>query len=163
MLALWVALANTVAAVGAPESAQPSPDGGPGPQVRIVVEPGKPMQYEVVTPDPDQKVVEPCGLEGVKARRQSLSSACLRCHDGSEAPEAPDARTGHAFDVVYEPILKPNLRRSPEDFNAAVVLVEGKVTCLTCHDPRSKMLYHLVGPTDGPVEKRFCVACHLRD
>ena len=160
MHALWVALA--VAAAGTADSGEPS-QGNRASEVRIVVEPGKPMRYEVVEPEPARKRVDPCALASVRVRRGTPSVTCLRCHDGREAPEVPDARTGHAFDVPYEPVLKPNLRRSPEQFNSAVVLVEGKVTCLSCHDPSSSLLYHLVGPVDGPVDKRFCVACHPRD
>jgi len=161
MYPLWLAL--TLAVAGAADSGEPAPGTRAGAQVRVVVEPGKPMQYEVVEPEPEQKKVEPCALASVRSRQGTPSSACLACHDGSRAPEVPDARSGHAYDVTYDPYLKPNLRKSPEQWNRAVVLVEGKVTCLTCHNPASTELYHLVGPVDGPVEKRFCVACHPRE
>ncbi|HTP52398.1 MAG TPA: hypothetical protein VMK42_17045 [Anaeromyxobacteraceae bacterium] len=159
-------LVGVVVAASAWASDPPAPaaeGASPSRQVRIVVEPGKPMQYEVVEPAPEARKVEPCRLEGVKDRRAARSSDCLRCHDGSRTPEVPDARNGHVFDVPYQPVLHPNLRRDPEKFNSALVLVDETVTCLSCHDPASKETFHLAGPMSGPVEKRFCVGCHPRE
>lgn len=128
-----------------------------------VVEPGKPMRFELVkppqpaTPTITAPSAAACALEKPLDRRRTPSSACLECHDGSKALQA---RTGHKYDVEY---ARPasDLRVDPEKFNANVVLADGKVTCLTCHDPASTLPGHLAGPTSGDVDKRLCVACHI--
>jgi hypothetical protein len=102
----------------------------------------------------------PCILPSITDRRTTPSGACMMCHDGRYAR---DARLGHPFDVPYPPPMKPDLRVNPSQFNPSVILVDGKVTCVSCHDPASTRQNHLAGPTDGPVLKRLCVACHLRD
>ena len=99
-----------------------------------------------------------CTLGGPLDRKTTPSSTCLQCHDGSKGL---NATKGHRYDLEY--FVKPgsDLRQDPERFNGAVVLAGGKVTCLTCHDSGSKLLYHLAAPTGGEVDKRLCVACHV--
>ncbi len=82
----------------------------------------------------------------------------MECHDGSRAS---DARTGHKFDIRYA-ANGERLRYSPDQFNPNVVLVNGTITCLTCHDPMSKLAFKLAAPLDGFVDARLCVACHFR-
>jgi hypothetical protein len=101
-----------------------------------------------------------CILPGITDRRTTQSGACMMCHDGKNAK---DARLGHHFDVAYPPPMRPDLRGNPTQFNPAVILVDGKVACVSCHDPASTRQNHLAAPTDGPLPKRLCVACHLFD
>jgi hypothetical protein len=101
-----------------------------------------------------------CALGSVQDRAGTPSSTCMTCHDGSQAA---DARTGHRYDIDYTSAFDPNLRPNPQQFNAAIVLSNGKVTCLTCHDPASKLDFHLAGPLDGPAARRMCVACHPKE
>jgi hypothetical protein len=98
-----------------------------------------------------------CTLGSVTDRSATLSSACMTCHDGSKAV---DARTGHRYDIDYRSAFDQSLRPNPQQFDPRIVLSNGKVTCLSCHDPTSKLDFHLAGPLDGPVARRMCVACH---
>jgi hypothetical protein len=129
-------------------------------QVVPIVEPGKPMRFQAI-PAPTAAVEaapEPCELDVPQDRRTPTSSQCMRCHDGSKAT---NATTGHRFDVEYQNYGK-DLRPEPEKFNPKIVLAGGKVTCLSCHEPLSTLRFHLAAPTEGEVEKRLCVACHIR-
>jgi hypothetical protein len=116
----------------------------------------------MVAPTPVQAATFPCILPSITDRRTTPSGACMMCHNGKYAR---DAQVGHRFDVPYPPPMNPDYRvsPSPEQFNPRVILVDGKVACVSCHDPASTLPNHLAGPTDGPVLKRLCVACHLRD
>lgn len=123
-------------------------------------EPAMPRLIELAAPGSQPEAAFECILPGLTNRLATPSSACMICHDGKRAR---DARSGHRFDIPYPPPMRPDYRANPSQFNPAVVLVDGKVACVTCHDPASTRSDHLAGPTDGPVLKRLCVACHLRD
>lgn len=97
-----------------------------------------------------------CIVGTVVDRRTTPSSACTTCHDGKLGM----GENGHRFDIPYDPSRSPGLRRDPEKFNPRVVLVDGKVACMSCHDPASTLLFHLAAPTKGTVAERLCVACH---
>ncbi len=112
-----------------------------------------------------------CLMQTIVDRNTTTSAQCLACHDGSKnqvSPDGssypiPDARQGHKFDIEYFSTNDSEYRRDPTGYNAAVVLLGGKtITCLTCHDSKSTLLYHLAAPTSGPLEKRMCAACHVR-
>jgi hypothetical protein len=92
--------------------------------------------------------------EPTTSRASTPTSACTGCHNRSNA-----AHTGHRVDIPYQ--AHSRLRPDPERFNPAVVLANGTITCLTCHDPRSTLPQHLAAPTGGRVEKRLCIACHV--
>ena len=104
-----------------------------------------------------------CTLNGPLDRTTTRSSDCLTCHDGSKVTSgAPDARTGHRYDVEYYTAGKPDLRESPTSYDPRVVLPGNKITCCTCHDPASTLPYHLAASTSGDVARRLCVACHVQ-
>lgn len=104
-----------------------------------------------------------CALNAPLDRMTTPSSYCLTCHDGSKASSgAPDARTGHRYDIEYYTAGKPDLRQDPTAYNSRVVLPGNKLTCCTCHDPASSLPYHLAASTSGAVDKRLCVACHIQ-
>jgi hypothetical protein len=163
--ATFVALllaSSTSTATDSPEQSAPVQ------QLVPVVEPGKPMRFEVVQPAPQPAAQEvppdACALEGLVDRRTTPSRGCTVCHDGSRAS---DARTGHKFDVDYararvEPTNAGAFRAEPEQFNGAIVLVGGTVVCTTCHSSTSTLASRLVAPVNGPEKGRLCVACHLR-
>jgi predicted CXXCH cytochrome family protein len=71
----------------------------------------------------------------------------------------PHDRTGaHPLDVHYAEAQarRPGLR-PPAALAGELVLVDGKVACTTCHDPRS--LEH--GRTALPMSRSaMCFACH---
>jgi hypothetical protein len=66
---------------------------------------------------------------------------------------------GHRVEVEYVARTK-DLKPKPETQGLNIVLPGGRITCTTCHDPASKLRDHVAAPTDGPVAKRMCVACH---
>jgi hypothetical protein len=148
-----------------PGWAQTSPPAAapPEPKRVPVVEPGKPMRFEIVAPPAAEAPAapaepEPCDLESPQDRRTTPSSKCMRCHNGSRAM---NAASGHRFDIEYSPYGK-ELRPDPEKHNPKVLLAGGKVTCLSCHEPLSKELFRLAAPMKGPLDKRLCSACHIR-
>ena len=100
-----------------------------------------------------------CSLEtGVD--RTAPSSGCTACHTSTTGSFD---HGGHRVEVVYEPSYGKELRQNPLERGVNVVLPGGRITCLTCHDPQSKLPDHLAAPIGGPVEKRLCTACHLFD
>ncbi|HET8734245.1 MAG TPA: hypothetical protein VFM45_10805 [Anaeromyxobacteraceae bacterium] len=143
--------------VVAPARAQTTPAPVP------IVEPGKPMRFQAVAPAPAPAAaaapgVEPCDLEMPQDRRMTSSTTCMRCHDGSKAA---NASFGHRFDIDYV-VQGKELRPNPEQYNPAVVLGGGKVTCMSCHVPLSTAPMRLAAPTGGALEQRLCTACHIR-
>lgn len=159
----WIAAA-ALAASPSYAARGDSADGGTA-SITVVLEPGKPMRFETVTPpalavqgDVAGGGGPECALHAPLDRRTTPSSACTQCHDGSKAL---NASTGHRYDMEY--FVRPggDLRTNPEQFNSAVVLANGKVTCLSCHDSASRLVYHLAAPTGGEVARRLCVACHI--
>lgn len=155
----WPQTPPASALPAAPQTAAPQTA---APQTVPVVEPGKPMRFETVTPPAAAEApaadAEPCDLESPQDRRTTPSKKCMRCHDGSRAS---NAATGHRFDIEYVSYGK-ELRPDPEKLNPKVVLAGGKVTCLSCHEPLSNAPFRLAAPTNGPSDKRLCAACHIR-
>ncbi len=132
----------------------------PGSKLVPIVEPGKPMRFQVVTPGgpTEPGATEPCALDSPLDRRSTPSSVCMKCHDGSRAG---NASTGHRYDVEYVWFGKER-RQDPETFNPKVTLSSGMVTCLSCHQPMSTEPYRLAAPVGGALDKRLCTACHIR-
>jgi len=158
-------MALLVGAMATAGHAATGADGGAAPAApadnRIVVQPGQPMRFEKVAPPASAApAASACTLALVQDRATTPSSACMTCHDGSKAV---DARTGHRYDIDYRSAFTQDLRPQPDVFNPRIVLSNGKVTCLSCHDPSSSLGSHLASPLDGPVERRMCVACHPRE
>jgi hypothetical protein len=99
-----------------------------------------------------------CSLDaGIE--RSAPSSGCIACHASTTGNFD---HGGHRVEIAYEPYGK-ELRPKPEERGVNVVLPGGRITCLTCHDPQSKLPNHLAATTAGPVDKRLCTACHLFD
>ncbi len=102
-----------------------------------------------------------CELQG--ADRATTSSArCLGCHDGSVAAAIElDTRPGgigasHPVEVDYAQAAA----RQPRRYHPAatlpreVPLVNGKVTCTSCHDGASPDPKHVA------IGSRLCKSCH---
>ena len=79
-------------------------------------------------------------------------SDCLSCHEGSMGKAVTDG--GHKVDVYY---------MKNKDFNTmpdrAIILVDGKVTCISCHNPYKKEPGRLVMSN---VRSRLCLSCHIK-
>jgi predicted CXXCH cytochrome family protein len=80
---------------------------------------------------------------------------CLSCHDGSIG-QIKGGSGDHSVEVMYvaskERALRPiNDRR--------VVLVNGMVTCLSCHNPYKTGTKRLIKSNE---ESRLCLTCHIK-
>lgn len=97
---------------------------------------------------------------------QDLTAYCLECHGGGAAAEGSDGAprpehtvTGlgrsHPVDTTY-PDGTPGYRPLIE-VSAALPLLGGRMTCLTCHAGTPDRA--LVVPLEG---SRICTACHAK-
>jgi predicted CXXCH cytochrome family protein len=83
-------------------------------------------------------------------------SDCEACHDGTVGPLIVTKVMGaHPVGVIYG--RQKSLRNNPRD--ARIVLVNGKVTCVSCHDPYSRKDKKLVM---GNENSKLCLSCHNR-
>jgi predicted CXXCH cytochrome family protein len=103
-----------------------------------------------------------------------LSYDCLSCHDGVTAQNFkirvknnPNDRVigleniigGHPVGMEYEKYVSANGKayRAEVSFSKEMVFAEGKVGCLTCHNPMNSAKGHLVMNND---RSELCFACH---
>jgi predicted CXXCH cytochrome family protein len=84
--------------------------------------------------------------------RLSLDN-CLGCHDGSVAKEVGTHR--HPVNALYLGSRK-GLNRITDK---KIVLVEGRITCLSFHNPYGTRKGKLVKSNEG---SRLCLACHRK-
>ncbi|BDG10279.1 hypothetical protein AMPC_33920 [Anaeromyxobacter paludicola] len=98
-------------------------------------------------------------------RLEASSRSCLTCHDGSvEGKRIYRNAAGHRGENVH-PIEVSYTDRAafsdrfepPRRLHPALVLQDGKVTCVTCHDGMSEQPYHTALPMNG---SRLCLSCH---
>lgn len=123
-----------------------------------------------------------------------VASACLGCHNGSmthnvnvrtERTRVPlhdfSSNDDHPVGMVYE----ESARRDPRNYRPATALhpnirlVDGRVTCITCHKVRNEMVaFNGKWSSDQPVEPqctatkevtmgnsrddKLCLACHIK-
>lgn len=104
----------------------------------------------------------------------TLSNDCLSCHDGVTAPgfnvrikNSPGSRVlgleniigGHPVGMEYERYVAVygNEYKSEVKFSNEMVFAEGKVGCLTCHNPLNTAKGHLVMNNS---RSELCFACH---
>jgi predicted CXXCH cytochrome family protein len=77
---------------------------------------------------------------------------CLACHDGTLAGSI--GRGKDHIDVAY---------LAGKDYNAVIdrriILVNGRVTCISCHNPYSTEAYRLAMPNN---RSRLCLECHRK-
>ncbi len=85
--------------------------------------------------------------------RLSLDN-CLGCHDGSVAKEI--GSHGHPVNAFYLTGPRKGLNRITDK---KIVLVEGRITCLSCHDPYGTGKGKLVKSNAG---SRLCLTCHRK-
>ena len=103
----------------------------------------------------------------------SLSKDCLACHDGGAASNidvdyknAPgqhathyDGKKQHPIGMNYAAYVamgSRNYKPVPE-YSSKMVFVDGKVGCLTCHNPLNPEEKHLVMSDQGSA---LCLSCH---
>ena len=78
---------------------------------------------------------------------------CLGCHDGSVAKEV--STHGHPVNALY----LSHRRGLNRITDKKIVLVEGKITCLSCHNPYGTNKGKLVKSNEG---SRLCLSCHRK-
>jgi predicted CXXCH cytochrome family protein len=82
---------------------------------------------------------------------ETLAHKCLTCHDGRVATSIGGSKD-HKIDIIYIP---------GRDYNYVsdkrIVFVNGKVTCISCHNPYASEEGRLVISDSG---SRLCLTCH---
>jgi len=116
---------------------------------------------------------------------------CLGCHNGSTARHVNARAAGtvtpsHGFRTGDHPvgmIYEESVRKDPQSYRPATTLhpnirlVDGRVTCISCHKVRNEALAaneagstRTANPrctatketTMGPGDKELCLACHVK-
>lgn len=115
----------------------------------------------VVAPSPFLAAAEgggPCALDGTD-RATTPVRACTGCH-GPHGVGFALAAT-HPVDVDYAAAAAASTGdralRTASTLPRDLVLVDGVVTCTTCHDARSRLPFRLA--RSGA--RALCVACHV--
>jgi predicted CXXCH cytochrome family protein len=87
--------------------------------------------------------------------KASPVSGCMNCHDGSVG--SVKGRSGdHTVNVLYVPNKQEKLKTVTD---RRIVFIDGKVTCVSCHNPYKSTIAKLVKSNK---ESRLCLTCHLR-
>jgi len=86
--------------------------------------------------------------------RRTDSMTCLGCHDGLIARDASGHPIGRAYDAAA---LDDRRLRPRAILPEAVTLEDGRVGCISCHDPASALPARLTMPNRGSA---LCFACH---
>jgi predicted CXXCH cytochrome family protein len=103
----------------------------------------------------------------------SFSAGCLSCHDGKSASNVrpnlqntPDKKSimkmvsaKHPIGMDYEKYSTNNKNlKSLDEMSQDLTLAEGRVSCITCHDPLNSGRNHLTITKTGI---DLCSACHI--
>lgn len=101
-----------------------------------------------------------------------LSLDCLGCHDGSRATDVTinlkndpfkrlrgNAETDHPIGMDYSAYVARDIGYKSIFGKTKMVLVDGKVGCLTCHDPLNQERGHLVMSDRNSA---LCLTCHSK-
>lgn len=101
----------------------------------------------------------------------SFSAGCITCHDGIVSRKDllnfrndPETRMQmisgkHPIGMNYERYAsRRDTLKKTDDLNSKLVLVGGKVSCVTCHDPLNPEKNHLALNDNG---RDLCMECHL--
>ena len=103
----------------------------------------------------------------------SFSTDCISCHDGASAVaieanwrnnpmgglQGKTTGSDHPIGMDYESYVAANSRKYKPVFgsNSKMLFVDGKVGCLTCHDPLNAERGHLVM---SDRKSALCLTCH---
>ena len=81
----------------------------------------------------------------------AITDECLQCHN-SQPSALQTSQADHPENITYNPQAGYKHVTDPR-----VVLVNGKITCITCHDPYQITPSRLVMPNN---ESQLCLTCH---
>jgi predicted CXXCH cytochrome family protein len=115
------------------------------------------------------------GRIGNRLAIDQLSNNCLSCHDGVLAKDfnvrvknnpknrvmsLEDIIGGHPIGMQYKKYVYANPNKYSDDisFSNEMIFAEGKVGCLTCHNPLNEKKGHL---TVNNNSSKLCFACHI--
>jgi predicted CXXCH cytochrome family protein len=111
--------------------------------------------------------------DGESYEVDSFSFGCLSCHDGTNSPGhdidfknsgrsdfSGSNRRSHPIGMHYGSASYVNnqLQRL-ENLNPNMILIDGRVGCLTCHNPFNRQSPHLAVTMD---RSNLCFSCHLK-
>ncbi len=93
---------------------------------------------------------------------------CDGCHSGGNPKggldfegvwfKPEDMRKQHPISILYDPGRDPNFNSAAEIQAAGLKLYDGKVQCMTCHEPHSQRFRPFLRiPNSG---QSFCMVCH---
>ena len=101
---------------------------------------------------------------GVSADSEGSVNDCLGCHDGTIGSTVTLSTMignflgSHPVNRDYPPVGKSASYAPVEMVNSAGIrLVNGQVTCITCHNLKNQGKYHLAVTIDG---SDLCFKCH---
>jgi len=120
-----------------------------------------------------------------------ISKACLSCHDGAQAKSVnitnADVSPGRRFDRRNHPVgidyvqavsNNPHGLKTSASLHPAIQLVDGKISCVSCHRPKPSAQTTPTATTTqlasqtctaskdytlGPSDKALCLACHISE
>ena len=107
----------------------------------------------------DPTVNNVCTLSSAD-RAATDSFKCLSCHDGTVAKSVVGSDPHgeqHPVEIDYAPRAAQGYGRLVPRPPPALVLTNGKVTCMTCHDGSSSEPHHTAMSMSGSA---MCLACH---
>lgn len=101
---------------------------------------------------------------GVMANSESNAYECLSCHDGQVgSPVHMSTKPGnifcdHPINMDYPPTKKEAYYLPLESVtDAGIKLMNGQVTCISCHNLKNPEKAHLAVPLDN---SNLCFVCH---
>ncbi len=92
---------------------------------------------------------------------------CESCHKGPNPGGGldfegvwldTDLRDDHPISILYDPSRDPDFRSAAEVEAAGLMLYEGKVQCMTCHEPHSQQFQPFLRISNAGGS--LCLACH---
>ena len=115
----------------------------------------------------DRVQVKPAGFGPGGGNGETIKRCATDCHTGGNPAGGfnweqvwfePDLRKQHPISIVYDPALDPDFQPTSTVEAAGLRLVDGKVECMTCHEPHSQRYrpFLRIGNTTGSL----CLVCH---
>ena len=83
----------------------------------------------------------------------TITDECLQCHN-NQPPAMQTSQADHPVNIFYSQKAGYKQVTDPR-----VVLVSGKITCITCHDPYQTTPQRLVMPNQN---SQLCLTCHAK-